>query len=58
MSLLAYKRIVIVGGGTAGWMTAIGLATALPACNVEVRWIDEYPHAGRPPKNGATKAAP
>ncbi|MTV38511.1 tryptophan halogenase family protein [Duganella radicis] len=32
----AYKRIVVVGGGTAGWMAATALATALPAHTVEL----------------------
>jgi tryptophan halogenase len=32
----AYKRIVVVGGGTAGWMAAISLATALPGSTVEL----------------------
>jgi tryptophan halogenase len=31
-----YKRIVIVGGGTAGWMTATAVATALPGSTVEL----------------------
>ena len=37
----AYKRIVIVGGGTAGWMTAIAVKTALPASAVELVESDE-----------------
>jgi tryptophan halogenase len=32
----AYKRIVVVGGGTAGWMAATSLATALPGSTVEL----------------------
>ncbi|MCS0580093.1 tryptophan 7-halogenase [Massilia pinisoli] len=32
----AYKRIVIVGGGTAGWMTAVAVATLLPGSEVEL----------------------
>jgi len=32
----AYKRIVVVGGGSAGWMAAVALATALPASSVEL----------------------
>jgi heterodisulfide reductase subunit A-like polyferredoxin len=33
---IAYKRIVVVGGGTAGWMAATSLATALPGSTVEL----------------------
>jgi tryptophan halogenase len=32
----AYKRIVVVGGGSAGWMAATALATALPGSTVEL----------------------
>ncbi|CAN7250680.1 tryptophan 7-halogenase [Pseudoduganella sp. LjRoot289] len=32
----AYKRIVVVGGGAAGWMAATALATALPGSTVEL----------------------
>jgi tryptophan halogenase len=32
----AYKRIVIVGGGTAGWMTATAVKAALPGSTVEL----------------------
>jgi len=32
----AFKRIVVVGGGSAGWMTATALATALPTSTVEL----------------------
>jgi tryptophan halogenase len=37
----AYKRIVIVGGGTAGWMAAIAVKAALPASTVELVESDE-----------------
>jgi tryptophan halogenase len=32
----AYKRIVVVGGGSAGWMAATALAKALPASTIEL----------------------
>ncbi|MEO7497334.1 MAG: tryptophan halogenase family protein [Massilia sp.] len=32
----AYKRIVVVGGGTAGWMTATMLAATMPGSKVEL----------------------
>jgi hypothetical protein len=32
----AYRRIVVVGGGAAGWMAATALATALPGSTVEL----------------------
>lgn len=31
-----YRRIVVVGGGAAGWMAAMALATALPGSTVEL----------------------
>jgi 2-polyprenyl-6-methoxyphenol hydroxylase-like FAD-dependent oxidoreductase len=31
-----FNRIVVVGGGTAGWMTALALVTGLRGCTVEV----------------------
>jgi len=36
-----YKRIVVVGGGSAGWMAATALATALPGCSVELAESEE-----------------
>ena len=37
----AYKRIVIVGGGTAGWMTATAVKAALPGSTVELVESDD-----------------
>jgi tryptophan halogenase len=34
------KKITIVGGGSAGWMTAAGLANMLPAGDVEITLIE------------------
>ncbi|KQV36856.1 tryptophan halogenase family protein [Massilia sp. Root335] len=38
---LSFKRIVVVGGGTAGWMAAAALATALKGSSVELVESDE-----------------
>jgi hypothetical protein len=33
---MSYERIVVLGGGTAGWMTAVALATGLQGTQVEL----------------------
>ena len=38
---LRFKRIVVVGGGTAGWMAAVALATAVKGSSVELVESDE-----------------
>lgn len=38
---LAFDRIVVVGGGTAGWMSALALVTGLPGKTVEVIESDD-----------------
>lgn len=35
------QRIVVVGGGTAGWMAATAMATALTGCSIELVESDE-----------------
>ncbi len=40
MTALAIRSIVIVGGGTAGWMTAVSLVKFFKASNVRVRLIE------------------
>lgn len=44
--LANFKRIVVVGGGTAGWMTATALVTGLRGCTVEVVESEEIPIVG------------
>src|ERR1700744_5388353 len=40
MTALPIRSIAIVGGGTAGWMTAVSLAMFFKAANVRVRLIE------------------
>src|SRR3954447_22739853 len=40
MSGRPIRRVVIVGGGTAGWMTAAGLSTLLKDQGLEIRLVE------------------
>src|SRR5438270_10222847 len=40
MSDYAIRKVVIVGGGTAGWMAAAALSASLPSASVEIVLVE------------------